>query len=69
MRSEKKILNLLSLVLVMVILLGIVMFKYMADQQQESTLATVIYIILLIGSISTLALYYIYTKRDKSDYE
>lgn len=69
MRSEKKILNILSLIVMIVILIGIVMFRYMGDKQQESTLATVLYIIMLIGSISTLALYYINTKRDKSDYE
>jgi len=65
MQKEKRILSLLGLVVTVVILFGIVFFKYMADREQDSTVATVLYIIVLIGSISSIMLYYINTIRDK----
>lgn len=67
MHNEKRNMNILSLVVVVVILIGIVYFNYMDDLEKESTLGTVLFIILLFGSISTLVLYYINAKRDKDD--
>ena len=67
--TEKKMLNILGLIVTLVILAGIVLFKYLGDQEKESTLATVLYIIALIGSVSALAIYFLNAKRDKSDYE
>ena len=65
MPNEKRILHILALIVVIVVLFGIVLFKYMSDREQESTLATVLYIVFLLGSLSSLAIYYINTKRDK----